>query len=56
MVNTTTKLTVWLSDMGSSSGPVLANIVMCHFEEKWVLRDRSLFIGGGGGGELGEQF
>ena len=23
--------------MGSPLGPVLANICMCHFEEKWVL-------------------
>jgi len=23
--------------MGSPLGPVLANIFMCHFEEKWVL-------------------
>ena len=23
--------------MGSTLGPVLANIFMCHFEEKWVL-------------------
>ena len=23
--------------MGSTLGPVLANIFMCHFEEKWIL-------------------
>ena len=23
--------------MGSPLGPVLANIFMCHFEEKWVM-------------------
>ena len=39
MVNTTTKLTVWLWAL--LKGPVLANIFMCHFEEKWVLNNNA---------------
>ena len=27
--------------MGSPLGPVLANIFMCHFEEKWVLNNNA---------------
>ena len=27
--------------MGSPLGPVLANIFMCHFEEKWLMNSRS---------------
>ena len=27
--------------MGSLLGPVLANIFMCHFEEKWVLNNNN---------------
>ena len=30
--------------MGSPLGPVLANIFMCHFEEKWVMSGRLSFI------------
>ena len=26
--------------MGSPLGPVLANIFMCHFEEKWLMKSR----------------
>ena len=27
--------------MGSPLGPVLANIFMCHFEEKWILNNNN---------------
>ena len=27
--------------MGSPLGPVLANIFMCHFEEKWALNNNA---------------
>ena len=27
--------------MGSPLGPVLANIFMCHFEDKWVLNNNA---------------
>ena len=26
--------------MGSPLGPILANIFMCHFEEKWLMKSR----------------